>query len=124
MLADSQLTQGDVLYMDTKALMVQIVRTMPSLAKEKPLNLKRIAEAAATSHDATLVRKGIKVRDMLLQLEEIGVSDSKHEFMANEVAQEIIYLGSLKDKVMKEIKSLEVVFKVYILIINKHYYIY
>jgi len=111
MLADNQLTQGDVLYMDTKALMVQIVRTMPSLAKEKPLNLKRIAEAAATSHDATLVRKGIKVRDMLLQLEEIGVSDSKHEFMANEVAQEIIYLGSLKDKVMKEIKSLEVVFK-------------
>jgi len=111
MLADSQLTQGDILYMDTKALMVQIVRTMPSLAKEKPLNLMRIAEAAATSHDPTLVRKGIKVRDMLYQLEEIGVSDSKHEFMANEVAQEIIYLGSLKEKVMREIKSLEVVFK-------------
>jgi len=111
MLADSQLTQGDVLYMDTKALMVQIVRTMPALAKEKPLNLIRIAEAAATSHDSALVRKGIKVRDMLYQLEEIGVSDSKHEFMANEVAQEIIYLGSLKEKVMKEIKSLEVVFK-------------
>ncbi|ORX86652.1 putative ras GTPase-activating protein sar1 [Anaeromyces robustus] len=111
MLADSQLTQGDILYMDTKALMVQIVRTMPALAKEKPLNLMRIAEAAATSHDPTLVRKGIKVRDMLYQLEEIGVSDSKHEFMANEVAQEIIYLGSLKEKVMREIKSLEIVFK-------------
>jgi Ras GTPase-activating-like protein IQGAP2/3 len=111
MLADSQLTQGDVLYMDTKALMVQIVRAMPAMAKEKPLNLLRIAEAAATSHDPTLVRKGIKVRDMLYQLEEIGVSDSKHEFMANEVAQEIIYLGSLKEKVMREIKSLEVVFK-------------
>jgi len=111
MLADSQLTQGDVLYMDTKALMVQIVRTMPSLAKERPLNLKRIAEAAATSHDATLVRKGIKVRDMLYQLEEIGVSDSRHEFMANEVAQELVYLGNLKGKVMKEIKSLEVVYK-------------
>jgi len=115
MLADSQLTQGDVLYMDTKALMVQIVRAMPAMAKEKPLNLLRIAEAAATSHDPTLVRKGIKVRDMLYQLEEIGVSDSKHEFMANEVAQEIIYLGSLKEKVMREIKSLEVVFKVILL---------
>lgn len=111
MLADNQLTQGDVLYMDTKALMVQIVRTMPMLAKEHPLNLMHIAEAAATSRDSSLVRKGLKVREMLYQLEEIGVSDSKHEFMANEVAQEIVYLGSLKDKVMKEISSLEIVFK-------------
>jgi len=111
MLADNQLTQGDVLYMDTKALMVQIIRTKPSLAKEKPFNLLRIAEAAATSHDSTLVKKGIKVRDMLYQLEEIGVSDSKHEFMANEVAQEIVYLGSLKEKIMREIKSLELVFR-------------
>jgi len=114
MLADNQLTQGDVLYMDTKALMVQIIRTKPSLAKEKPFNLLRIAEAAATSHDSTLVKKGIKVRDMLYQLEEIGVSDSKHEFMANEVAQEIVYLGSLKEKIMREIKSLELVFRVII----------
>ncbi|KAJ3078966.1 glyceraldehyde-3-phosphate dehydrogenase 1, partial [Quaeritorhiza haematococci] len=112
-IADSQLTQGDILYMDTKALFVQILRTMPTLAQQGSFNLTKVAEIAATSRDPMLVKKGIKVREMLKQLEEMSVVDAKdgHRLMVEEVAQELVHLGNLKDKITKEIQSLEVVYK-------------
>ncbi|KAJ3049530.1 glyceraldehyde-3-phosphate dehydrogenase 1 [Rhizophlyctis rosea] len=112
-MADSQLTQGDILYMDTKAIYVQVLRTMPSLASQTPLNLHKIAEAAATSRDTTMVKKGLKVREMLLQLEEMGVVDprDRYRLMVEEVQQELVHLGNLRQTVMKEIKSLDIVYK-------------
>ncbi|KAI9017394.1 Rho GTPase activation protein [Gaertneriomyces semiglobifer] len=120
-MADSELTQGDILYMDTKALFVQILRTMPVLAAAAvgsasagpTINLPRVAETAATSRDPTLVKKGIKVREMLRQLEEMGVVDRAdgHALMCEEVRQELVHLGNLREKVDKEIGSLEIVYK-------------
>ncbi|KAI9094336.1 Rho GTPase activation protein [Phlyctochytrium arcticum] len=120
-MADSELTQGDILYMDTKALYVQILRTMPALAaatvnlspNAPAINLPRAAETAATSRDPTLVKKGIKVREMLRQLEEMQVVDREdgHALMCEEVRQELVHLGNLRDKVDKEIQSLEIVYK-------------
>ena len=112
-MADSQLTQGDILYMDTKAIYVQILRTMPSLASQTSLNLHKIAEAAATSRDTTMVKKGLKVREMLTQLEEMGVVDprDRYRLMVEEVQQELVHLGNLRQTVMKEIKSLDIVYK-------------
>ncbi|TPX64211.1 hypothetical protein SpCBS45565_g06072 [Spizellomyces sp. 'palustris'] len=121
-MADSELTQGDILYMDTKALFVQILRTMPVLAAaavnsssngSTAINLPRVAETAATSRDPTLVKKGIKVREMLRQLEEMQVVDRAdgHALMCEEVRQELVHLGNLREKVDKEISSLEIVYK-------------
>ncbi|KAI8808428.1 ras GTPase-activating protein [Cladochytrium replicatum] len=114
-IADSQLTQGDILYMDTKAVFVQILRTMPWLSAGPGglLDLARIAEAAATSRDPTMVRKGLKVREMLRQLEELGIVDARdgRRLMVEEVSQELVHLGNLRDKINTEIKSLEVVYK-------------
>lgn len=109
---DSQLTQGDILYMDTKSILVQIVRSIPALGTNLT-SLEAVAEVAATSRDQTLVKKGLKVRDMLTQLSEMGVSDVKdgHKLMIEEVSQEILHLGNLRENVNREIKSLENVFK-------------
>lgn len=107
--------------MDTKALFVQILRTMPALAsaavKSPPnggsINLPRVAETAATSRDPTLVKKGIKVREMLRQCEEMGVVDRAdgHALMCEEVRQELVHLGNLREKVDKEVTSLDIVYK-------------
>ncbi|KAJ3277475.1 glyceraldehyde-3-phosphate dehydrogenase 1 [Borealophlyctis nickersoniae] len=112
-IADSQLTQGDILYMDTKAIFVQILRTMATLASGSKLNLTKIAETAATSRDPTMVKKGIKVREMLRQLEEMAVVDPRdgHRLMVEEVQSELAHLGNLRATVMKEIQSLDIVYK-------------
>ncbi|KAJ3334311.1 glyceraldehyde-3-phosphate dehydrogenase 1 [Blyttiomyces sp. JEL0837] len=125
-IADSQLTPGDILYMDTKALFVQILRTMPSLVPPgvtngefynsnnaaPTLNLYKVAESAGSSRDASLVKKAMKVREMLTQLEEMEVVDVKdqHHLLVDEILHELVHLGNLRDKVQQEIKSLEVVF--------------
>lgn len=110
MAEDSQLTQGDILYMDTKAIFVQIFRSIPSLTT-KQFDLVKAAKVAATSKDQALVKKGLKAADMLKQLEEMNVSDSGHALMIEEVMQELVHLGNLRETVKSEIKSLETVYQ-------------
>ncbi|KAJ3128766.1 glyceraldehyde-3-phosphate dehydrogenase 1 [Nowakowskiella sp. JEL0407] len=113
-IADSQLSTTDVLYMDTKAIFVQILRTMPHLvSRSGKINLHQVAESAATSRDPAMVRKGLKVRDMLMQLEQMNVVDKKdgHFLMVEEVTQELVHLGNLRELVTKETNSLEVVYR-------------
>lgn len=100
------------MYMDAKAIFVQIFRSIPSLVTQRP-NLNNVAEMASNSRDQLLVKKGIKVRDMLQQLEEWGVSESKdgHQLMVEEVMQELVHLGNLRETVNGEIQSLEMVYK-------------
>ncbi|TPX51708.1 hypothetical protein SeLEV6574_g00113 [Synchytrium endobioticum] len=115
-IADSQLTKSDVLYMDTKALFVQLLRTMPSLASAGgagAINLSKVAEAAALSRDPGLVKKGIKVRELLRELDDCGSTSSADGYrpMTEEVTAEIVHLGTLREKFYKETLSLEVVYK-------------
>ncbi|KAJ8331453.1 hypothetical protein BDV3_000754 [Batrachochytrium dendrobatidis] len=110
--ADQQ-TYGDFLYMDTKALFVQILRLAPGLASQKPVMLGKVVEFAATSRDAALVRKGLKIGDMLLELERLGLVDASngHSLMVEEILKELVHLGNLKDKINTEMESLEAVYK-------------
>lgn len=107
------ITQGDLLYMETKAILVQIIRSIPHATEKRPINLSAIAERAATTKDATLVRKGIKVKEMLRELEEMKVVDAKdgYKLMQEEVAAELAHLGNLREKVIAETRSLESVYK-------------
>ena len=99
--------------METKSIFVQLIRSLPGLADKRPYNLPAIAERAATTKDATLVRKGIKVKEMLRELEEQKVIDRNDGFklMQEEVAAELVHLGNLREKVIAETKSLEAVYK-------------
>lgn len=103
----------DMLYMETKSIFVQLIRSLPNVADKRPYNLGAIAERAATTKDATLVRKGIKVKEMLRELEEQKIVDKSdaYRLMQEEVAAELIHLGNLKDKVIQETKSLDAVYK-------------
>ena len=106
-------SSSDMLYMEAKSIFVHLLRSIPHAAEKKPYNLAAIAERAATTKDATLVRKGIKVKEMLRELEELHVIDSSdgYKLMQDEVAAELAHLGNLREKVVLETKSLEAVYK-------------
>ncbi|EIW57609.1 Rho GTPase activation protein [Trametes versicolor FP-101664 SS1] len=104
---------SDMLYMEAKSIFVQLIRSIPGLADKRPHNLAAIAERAATTKDATLVRKGIKVKEMLRELEEQKIVERSDDYklMQDEVAAELVHLGNLREKVLLETKSLEAVYK-------------
>ncbi|KAK7033121.1 hypothetical protein R3P38DRAFT_3186668 [Favolaschia claudopus] len=106
-------SSSDMLYMETKSIFVQLIRSIPHAAEKRPYNLSAIAERAATTKDAILVRKGIKVKEMLRELEEqkvVQASDG-YKLMQEEVEAELVHLGNLREKVVAETKSLEAVYK-------------
>jgi hypothetical protein len=106
-------SSSDMLYMETKSIFVQLIRSIPHVADKRPYNLAAIAERAATTKDATLVRKGIKVKEMLRELEEQKIVEQTdgYKLMQEEVAAELVHLGNLREKVILETKSLEAVYK-------------
>ncbi|KAG1647127.1 hypothetical protein G6F44_000159 [Rhizopus delemar] len=112
LMSENNITQNDILYMEAKSIFVQIVRSLPYLSRP-PLKLNMVAETAATSKDAQLVHKGIKVKEMLRELEEVGVIDYRdnYQLLVEEITQELAHLGDLKLKVMEELQSLESVYK-------------
>lgn len=99
--------------METKSIFVQLIRSLPNAANKLPYNLAAIAERAATTKDAVLVRKGIKVKEMLRELEEQKIVEASdgYRLMQEEVAAELVHLGNLREKVVLETKSLEAVYK-------------
>ena len=110
------ITQEEVYFMEAKATFVQIMRSLPpnSSVSRSPLRLDRVAEAAATlKNDAIMVRKGIRSMELLSQLQESGIIDKSDQFglLRDEVEQELVHLGSLKEKVTEETKKLEEVYR-------------
>jgi Ras GTPase-activating-like protein IQGAP2/3 len=114
-MSENNITQNDILYMETKAIYVQLIRSLPHLSNSGALglDLDYIAETAATTKDAQLVRKGIKVKDMLRELEDMGIIDhrDRYKLLVEEITQELAHLGNLKEKVLLELTSLESVYK-------------
>ncbi|KAG5221785.1 glyceraldehyde-3-phosphate dehydrogenase [Salix suchowensis] len=106
------ISSNDMLYMEAKSIFVQLIRSLPNIGKG-PFNLASIAERAATTKDSTLVRKGIKVKEMLRELEEQRIIDRSdgYRLMQEEVGAELVHLGNLREKVLLETKSLEAVYK-------------
>lgn len=110
------ITQEEIFFMEAKATFVQIMRSLPanSLVARRPLRLDKVAEAAATlKNDAVMVRKGIRTMELLSQLQDLGAIDMSDHFalLRDEVEQELVHLGSLKEKVMEESKKLDDVFR-------------
>ncbi|KAG0010970.1 glyceraldehyde-3-phosphate dehydrogenase 1 [Podila clonocystis] len=110
-LQETNITQADIMYMETKSILVQLIRSIPGIADKRPLDLMKIAETAATTKDAILVRKGIKVKEMLIELVAMNVVDDQFTFMTEEVTEELRHLGNLREKVNEEAASLESVYK-------------
>jgi Ras GTPase-activating-like protein IQGAP2/3 len=106
-------SSSDMLYMETKSIFVQLIRSIPNAVNKRPYDLAAIAERAATTKDATLVRKGIKVKEMLRELEEQKVIEhvDGYKLMQEEVAAELAHLGNLREKVVLETKSLDAVYR-------------
>ncbi|GAA6022256.1 hypothetical protein JCM10207_008906 [Rhodosporidiobolus poonsookiae] len=113
LMAENNVTQNDILYLEAKSIFVQLIRSIPRLAERRPIQLPLVAETAATAKDATLVRKGIKVKEMLRELEELRLVDRRdgHKLLTDEVSAELVHLGNLREKVVLETRSLDAVYK-------------
>ncbi|GAA5857887.1 hypothetical protein JCM5353_002893 [Sporobolomyces roseus] len=113
LMAENNVTQNDILYLEAKSIFVQLIRSIPRLSERRPVQLPVVAEAAATAKDATLVRKGIKVKEMLRELEELRLVDRRdgYRLLTDEVTAELVHLGNLREKVLLETRSLDAVYK-------------
>ena len=113
LMAENSLTQNDILYMEAKSIFVQLIRSIPQLSDKRPIVLPVVAERAATAKDATLVRKGIKVKEMLRELEELKLVDRRdnYKLLTEEVSNELAHLGNLREKVLVETGSLDSVYQ-------------
>lgn len=110
------ITQEEVYFMEAKSTFVVIMRSLPANTPltRRPLRLDRIAEAAATTrNDSVMVKKGIRSIELLSQLQELGVIDKSDGFalLRDEIEQELVHLGSMKDKVVEESRKLEEVYR-------------
>ena len=110
------ITQEEIFFMEAKSTFVMIMRSLPanSAVTRRPLRLDKVAEAAATTkNDSVMVRKGIRAMELLNQLQEIGIidKDDSYALLRDEVEQELVHLGSLKEKVLVESQKLDEVFR-------------
>lgn len=110
------ITQEEVFFMEAKSTFVMIMRSLPanSAVTRRPLRLDRVAEAAATTkNDSVMVRQGIRAMELLNQLQEISTFEKEESYalLRDEVEQELVHLGSLKEKVIAETAKLEDVFR-------------
>ena len=110
------ITQEEVYFMEAKSIFVQIMRSLPhnALVVRRPLRLDKIADAAATlRNDAVMVKKGIRAIELLHQLSDLGAIDKADDYslLRDEIEQELVHLGSLKEKVIEETKKLDEVFR-------------
>ncbi|TKA79195.1 hypothetical protein B0A49_02166 [Cryomyces minteri] len=110
------ITQEEVFFMEAKSTFVMIMRSLPSntIVTRRPLRLDRVAEAAATTkNDSVMVRKGIRSMELLSQLQELGIvnKDDNFALLRDEVEQELVHLVSMKEKVIVETQKLEEVFR-------------
>lgn len=112
-LMSDSVSQNDINYMEAKSIFVQLLRSIPAISEQRPIQLPLIAERAATSKDPVLVRRGIKVQALLIELDNAGVIEKSdhYKIMQDEVAAEMVHLGNTKEKVVLETRSLEAVYK-------------
>ncbi|KAK9249383.1 Rho GTPase activation protein [Lipomyces tetrasporus] len=111
------ITQADVLFMEAKSLLIQIIRSLPSSSpvRARPLDLHRVASfAAATPKDPVLGKKGARALELLNELKDhYSLQDETADIimLTEEVEEELAQLGSIREKVLVELKSLEAVFE-------------
>lgn len=107
------IAQNDINFMETKSIFVQLLRSLPGTAEKRPIDLAFLAERSATSKDPMLVRRGIKVQNLLSELEAAGVISKadNYKLLSDEVAMEMVHLGNAREKVVEETRSLESVYR-------------
>ncbi|KAI8077063.1 Rho GTPase activation protein [Thamnidium elegans] len=109
--SNNSITQNDIIYMETKSILVQIIRSLPTSIKT--YTIASILNAAQSAKDPQLVSKGFKAQNMLQDLEEAEIvsRSNQYQLLIHEIKQELVHLGDLKNRVVLEIESLEKVHK-------------
>lgn len=107
LLSESNLTQSDILFMETKSIFVKLIRSMPHLTRDSPFHLCAVLTCAANSQDKIVIRKGARAHNMLLELVNLRAIDATtFEPLAEEIAAELQLLRNSRNEVAKELESL------------------
>lgn len=104
--------RADVIFMEAKTLMINIIRSFSAgnSVLQKPFDLHRIADYAATLNEQGIVKRGIKAMDLLDEIEDSNPDD--YNLLVSEVEYELNQLGSLKESVVQEAISLQEVYSI------------
>lgn len=105
--------RADMIFMEAKSLMINIIRAFPTRHSilGRPLDLIKIADYAAKSAtDQGVVKRGLKAMDLLKEIQDSDSDD--YETLSEEVDYELKQLGSLREQVEKEARSLEEVYSI------------
>ncbi|CEG72376.1 hypothetical protein RMATCC62417_07945 [Rhizopus microsporus] len=103
------MNRHDILYMETKLMLVQIIRSFPQTVRHlDTLDLISIANTAARAQNVQWVHKGIRAQFLLKDLLEVSPDAT---LLVQEIKQELIHLGDLKQSMLSEIASLEKILK-------------
>jgi Ras GTPase-activating-like protein IQGAP2/3 len=110
------ITQEEIFFLEAKSTFVMILRSLPANTSvtRRPLRLDRIAEAAATTkNDTVMVKKGIRSLELLNQLQDLGVltKEDGYALLRDEIEQELVHLGSMREKVIEETRKLDEVYR-------------
>lgn len=106
---NTDMLRADMIFMEAKTLMINIIRAFPT-GLHRPLDLHRIADFAATSGEASLVKRGLKALALLQEIDSSNPDD--YDLLVSEVGYELEQLGSLRESVEREAESLQKVYDI------------
>ncbi|KAK9469948.1 Rho GTPase activation protein [Lipomyces arxii] len=105
------ITKTDFMYMETKALLIQLFRSLDMSGFTRPIDPYKIAEHASASSDPNVVKKGVRAIALLKEIEAQRPAACKCNPLTEEIDEELAQLWSIKDKIVEEQKSLESVYQ-------------
>lgn len=113
LMTENNMTRNDLLYLETKSMFVQLLRSLPEIVDERPISLARVTAIASMSRDSAVLQKSIQAQEMLTELEELRIAGEGHQqdLLADEIATELEHLGNTRNEILSELKSLRDVLK-------------
>ncbi|PKI82801.1 RasGAP protein [Malassezia vespertilionis] len=118
LMSENNMSQSDILYMETKSILVKLIRSMPHVAATRPIVLADVLANAKRSDDSVLREKGERAAGMLEELEELHVVDrgTQEMCLVDEIIAELEFLGNSRSELEVEVDSLQSVLTA----INEH----
>ncbi|WFD34733.1 RasGAP protein [Malassezia cuniculi] len=108
LMTENNMTRNDLLYLETKSIFVQLLRSLPELVDQRPVSLSRVTAAAIESNDPVLQKKAVQAQEMLAELETLRIAGegNQQNLLADEIATELEHLGNTRNEVLAELKNL------------------
>lgn len=119
LMKENNMTRGDILYVETKSLFVQLLRLIPCYQQSEPIDLRFLLDKAMESPNEIIQSIGKRASGKLGELKELRIinTTTQQDLMAEEVKAEFEFLDGTKTKMKEEKESLQAVLNT----LSEHY---